>query len=263
VCAYRGELLGLLAIHLILLAVNKLRPDLTGQVRIVSDCLGALRRVVNLPVDRLPKGIKHSDILKIVHCRSFSFECIYEHVEAHQDEEKGYHELSREAQLNSCMDLEAKSELRSLVELEVPVQQPLPLEAVVVKIGKDKMTAGSEASIVFWCNKALVRRTLSDPKVKWIDEEQFDEIYWPACYSALTGTKQMFQLFACKETMGTVGCNHNQAYYTPGHGRKFPSCGVAIETCEHVLSCDKSGCVDVLHKSIDLLDRWLKEMGLK
>ena len=42
-CAYRGELLGLLAIHLILLAVKKLRPDLKGRVRIVSDCLGALR----------------------------------------------------------------------------------------------------------------------------------------------------------------------------------------------------------------------------
>ena len=38
VCAYRGELLGLLAIHLILLAVKKLRPDLTGRVKIVSDC---------------------------------------------------------------------------------------------------------------------------------------------------------------------------------------------------------------------------------
>jgi hypothetical protein len=87
VCAYRGELLGLLAIHLILLAVNKLRPDLTGRVKIVSDCLGALRSVVNLPADRLPSDIKHSDILKIlmVHCRSFSFECSHDHVEAHKD----------------------------------------------------------------------------------------------------------------------------------------------------------------------------------
>jgi hypothetical protein len=74
--------------------------------------------------------------------------------------------LSQEAQLNSCMDLEAKSELWGLVGLEVPVQQPPPLEAVVVKIGKDKMTVGSEDSIVFWCNKVLARRTLSNPKVK-------------------------------------------------------------------------------------------------
>ena len=45
-----------------------------------------------------------------------------------------------------------------------------------MKIGKDKMTTGSDESIVFWCNKALARRTLSDPKVTWIDAEQFDEV---------------------------------------------------------------------------------------
>jgi hypothetical protein len=197
----------------------------------------------------------------MVNCQSFSFDCVYEHVEAHQDEDKGYHELSREAQLNSCMDLEAKSELWKLVGLEVPAQQPLPLEAVVVKIGKDKMTAGSEESIVYWCNKALARRTLQDAKVRWINEEQFDEVYWPACYAALNGTKRMFQIFACKQTFGIAGCNANQAYYTPGHDRRCPSCGVETETCAHVLSCNEAGRVDVLHKSIDLLDQWLKDSG--
>ena len=38
-------------------------------------------------------------------------------------------------------------------------------------------------------------------------------------------------------------------------------CGVAIETCAHVLACEESGRVDVLHKSIDLLDQWLWESG--
>jgi hypothetical protein len=92
------------------------RVVLPSDLRIVSDCLGALGRVVGLPTDRLPSGVKDSDILKIlmVHCQSFSFECIYEHVEAHQDVEKGYHELPRKAQLNSCMDLDAKRELWSL-----------------------------------------------------------------------------------------------------------------------------------------------------
>ncbi len=40
--AYRGELLGLLAIHLILLSVNKQHMNLSGNVEVVSDCLGAL-----------------------------------------------------------------------------------------------------------------------------------------------------------------------------------------------------------------------------
>jgi hypothetical protein len=66
-CAYRGELLGLLAIHLLLLAANKLRPALQGQAAIYSDCLGALKKVSHLPANRLPSGCKHSDILQDNH----------------------------------------------------------------------------------------------------------------------------------------------------------------------------------------------------
>jgi hypothetical protein len=53
--AYRGELLGLLAIHLILLSINKLHCDLVGSVEIVSDCLRAfLKRVTYLPPHKIP-----------------------------------------------------------------------------------------------------------------------------------------------------------------------------------------------------------------
>jgi hypothetical protein len=48
--AYRGELLGIMAIHLILLSMNKLHRDLSGNVEIISDCLGALKRVTHLPL---------------------------------------------------------------------------------------------------------------------------------------------------------------------------------------------------------------------
>ncbi len=52
--AYQGELLGLMAIHLILLSVNKINPMLKGRVEIVSDCLGAMKRVSCLPPYRIP-----------------------------------------------------------------------------------------------------------------------------------------------------------------------------------------------------------------
>ena len=43
--AYRGELLGLMAIHLILLSINKIQQNLGESVEKVSDCLRALKRV--------------------------------------------------------------------------------------------------------------------------------------------------------------------------------------------------------------------------
>jgi hypothetical protein len=47
--AYRGELLGLMAIHLILVSVNWVHNSLSKNVKVVSDCLGALQRVTYLP----------------------------------------------------------------------------------------------------------------------------------------------------------------------------------------------------------------------
>ena len=51
---YQGELLGLMTIHLILLSVNKINPMLKGRVEIVSDCLGAMKRVSWFPPYRIP-----------------------------------------------------------------------------------------------------------------------------------------------------------------------------------------------------------------
>ncbi len=47
--SYRGKLLGLMAIHLILHGVNVVSSGLRGSVLILSDCLGALDQVKDLP----------------------------------------------------------------------------------------------------------------------------------------------------------------------------------------------------------------------
>jgi hypothetical protein len=82
-CSYRGELLGLLAIHLILLSINKVNPNLLGSVHIYSDCLlGALHKVKNLPPHRIPSKCRHSDVLKniMIHCSAIMFDRLFSHV---------------------------------------------------------------------------------------------------------------------------------------------------------------------------------------
>ena len=73
--SYRGELLGLMAIHLILLAVNECHTGISGSVHIWSDCLGALNKVENLPPYRIPTRCSHGDILKniLVNCSELTF----------------------------------------------------------------------------------------------------------------------------------------------------------------------------------------------
>jgi hypothetical protein len=108
--AYRGELLGLMAIHLIFLSINKLNPTLSGSVEVVSDCLGALKRVSYLPPHHIPSQCHHLDILNtiIVHCCGLFFTIYYTHITVHQDNQKAFSSLSRKAQLNCICDHAAK-----------------------------------------------------------------------------------------------------------------------------------------------------------
>jgi hypothetical protein len=95
--AYRGELFGIMAIHLILLSMNKLHRDLSRNVEIISDCLGAPKRVTHLPPYRIPSWCCHRNILKtiLVHCRDLSFTMHYLHIKVHQDDNTMFAQLSR------------------------------------------------------------------------------------------------------------------------------------------------------------------------
>jgi hypothetical protein len=59
--ACRGELLGLMAIHLLLVSVNRVHNTLVGSVEVVSDCSGALKPEVHLLPYWIPLHCKHLD----------------------------------------------------------------------------------------------------------------------------------------------------------------------------------------------------------
>ncbi len=133
-CSYRGELLGLMAIHLCLLAVNKLNPNLGGTMHIFSDCLGALGMVENLPPTRIPTNCSHSDILKniFINCDSQTFSWCYSHVRAHLDNKEDYQNLTRPSQLNCAIDYHAKKAIWDISPSEPPQQRAMPLESVCI-----------------------------------------------------------------------------------------------------------------------------------
>jgi hypothetical protein len=99
-----------MAIHSILWAINKVSLNLTGSVHIILDCLGALNKVKDLPPYCIPTQCSYSDIVKniMANCSNLLFSCVFSHVKAHQDDERAYGDLPREAQLNCQMDYLAK-----------------------------------------------------------------------------------------------------------------------------------------------------------
>ena len=109
-CAYRGELLGLLAIHLILLSVNKVYVELKGKAIINLDCLGALGRVRDLPPYRIPTRCRHSDILKtiLVNYGDLSFERVQTCCDA-SGWLKGVQQVGKTRKIILCMQCWSKN----------------------------------------------------------------------------------------------------------------------------------------------------------
>ena len=128
--AYRGELLGIMVVHLILVSVNRLNSLLA------ADCLGALSRVVSLPPYHITSRCKHSNILKniLVNCRDLSFSVHFSHIKAHQDNRTSFGNLSRKAQLNCICDHLAKQRVGEADQSKHSGDLLFPLEPIGIFI---------------------------------------------------------------------------------------------------------------------------------
>jgi hypothetical protein len=198
----------------------------------------------------------------MVHCKNFSFACGYYHVKAHQDDRESYLSLVRPTQLNCKVDFYAnKKVIWGLEGTQPPPQDMLPLEAIGVFAGKTKVTSGRGDVLHFWAHRTLAKRIFMKCNILMADE--FEEVAWRwrAVHSALWDVPRMFQIWATKQVMEVAGTNLMQSKYKEGHDKMCPSCICCIETCGHILRCQEEGRVDILEKSIDLLDDWLIEQN--
>ena len=199
--------MGLMAIHLILLAVNKVWPSLRGSVVIYSDFLGALGRLANLPPHRIPTKCRHSDILKniLVKCTSLSFTLAYSHVKAHQYYHEEFSTLPRPAQFNVHCDGMAKNVIWGFSGKQFPKQRCFLLEPISVWVGEDKMTSDTSKLLKFWVHKHLAEQTFY--QIGLMKSDHFQEVAWRQVYYALHDVPRMFQIWACKKVTNIAGVN--------------------------------------------------------
>ncbi len=260
--AFQGELLGLIAIHLLLLAVNTVSPGLTGRVKIYSDCLGALDRTAELPPYCIPTRCKHSDVLKmiLVTCGGLSFHREYIHVEAHQDDLKRWEDLSREAQLNAACDANAKAMLRLQDITDLPQKEPFPLEPLCMFVEGTKMTSDMRAHIQYAAGRQVAWTFFHETSRMFTDA--FDKVDWPQVHRRLNEeVPRIFQVWASKQVMNLAATNKNLLRrHRDGWSNKCPCCTIHVETAEHVILCPEEGQVKVFMQSLLFLERWLHEV---
>ncbi len=198
-------MLDLMAIHLILLSINKIHCNLSGSVEIVSDCLGALNRVTYLPPYRILPRCRHSEIVKniLVHCRDLTFTIYYSHIKAHQDDNVSFNKLSRKAQLNCICNHTAKQRIAmDGTEGAIPGQM-FPLKPICLFVRGKKMTSETGGWICFWVQHQLVGTFYNDWKI--LCHEQFDSVDWMSIHRTLHDMPRLFQVWAAKHVLGIAG----------------------------------------------------------
>jgi hypothetical protein len=86
-----------------------------------------------------------------------TFDCLFSHVSAHQDDIEEFENLLHEAQLNCVCDFDAKQVLLSQNPDDLPRQQQFPLKPISVWAGKEKMTSDTGSSVRFHAHKTLAQ----------------------------------------------------------------------------------------------------------
>ena len=138
-----------------------------------------------------------------------------------------------------------------------PHSTEVSMEPILIFAGKEKVTSDSGCLVRFWAHRQLARSFFAEKKI--LDTEAFDLVDWKAYYAAMHAVPHLFQLWACKQTMGIAATNLAQARFTEGLSKLCPSCQVEEETCGHILKCNERGRVEALKTSVGLLDRWMAE----
>ena len=246
-----------MAIHLILLSANKLHIDLLGSVKVVLYCLGALKRVTNLPPYRILLGCRHSDILKtiMVHCRDLFFMTYYPHIKVHQDNNTTSAQLSRKAQLNCICNHAAKHRI-AIDRAEGPVlPRMFPLEPIGLFIDGKKMILETGSQIRFWAHHQLAQEFYRDQKI--LSHLQFDSVDWPFVLRTLHDLPRLFQVWAAKQVLGIAGTMKFLAHQDD-RSSMCPSCNCCVKLCVHVGRCPEAGRKLGFEQSAQMMEQWLE-----
>ena len=272
--SYRGELLGMLAIKLFLLAVEEFYQTVSSGNKICCDNKGALF-TFGKKSKRVPKGRSNSDIHRVVRTINSRMKSKYlqKHVKAHQDDHSLLRNLSFEAQLNCLCDKLAKDALTSywhglVADYEgrgprLPQQPRFPLEAARVYIEGMKQTTDVSKGLTYAMGRTKAREYYSSTKNKknQISTTTFDCIDFPALQSALRGKPQMYQVWYAKQTSGWCATGAKLAQWDSNADSRCPNCHCLDEDADHIIQCRSAHRTALLMKSISELGDWMKDNG--
>ena len=263
--SYRGELLGMLAIHLFLLAVEESGGLEGGSAEVHCDNKGAIY-TFDKEGKRVPSGSKNADIQRVLRRIKARMKGKHSrhHVKAHQDDHKRRSQLSLAAQLNCiCDDLakDAVKEARVALDDEGFMKDlrtdRLPLELASLMIGTTKQTTDVAKDLRYLIGKSRAKPLMTETGV--MSAEAFDLVQWDDLRRALDSKPRMYQLWYAKQGSGYCGTGKNMKQWQMTTNSRCPNCDKPKEDAAHLNVCNSKDRKRLLQRSICKLEVWMEE----
>jgi hypothetical protein len=264
--SYRGELLGLVALHTLLLALSIFYEVPVVNGRICCDNIAALKQS-SFRRRRVKNGASQADLLRALRTlkQSQALKCLYKHVDSHQDRHKLWWQLTLEEQLNCVCDGLAKAAVSRSMEDPLPrnINQLLPLEKAAVFVNGNKLTTDVSKEARFCLGESDARQFYTAPVKKkggglgW-STARFEAVDWRALDKCLASKSDMYGMWLTKQSTGTCATRYNMARLQDLVDNKCPNCGM-VEKAEHLNVCPSEGRTQLLQESVESLEAWMEQ----
>jgi hypothetical protein len=233
--SYHGELLGLGAIHTLILAAAEYYQPERIPGKICCNNMSALNQASKVWT-HIPSGIKHLDLQQVLHTHKckVNMALTYSQVRAHQNALKPWSMLTLEVQLNVICDELANAAAQWYLSNASPTGrgiQLLPLEKVAIMIKGEKLTTdtgqevwyalGQEEPRRFYTGAIVKKGSTNTGRLGWM-QYKFDQVSWKSINATLKIKPDMFQILHAKQCIG-ICATCSQLAHTGQQVPKLPT----------------------------------------
>lgn len=255
--AFRGELLGLTALHLFALALKLHYGIETNMGSVHCDNERALGRA-SLYRRRIPPGAKHGDLLRSLRNTKNILQNVftYRHIYGHADRTKRWDQMTLIEQLNCLCDTWAKgARYEGTVSPRDATSQVLPRERAAVFIHGVKQT-GDLAEVARFELGLIEARRFYINELGW-HEDAFDRVDWLSLDFALSKKSKMYQVWIAKQASSFCGSRLMTSRMFNNSDTCCPSCLRPDERASHLNLCLCPERTKQFKESVATLQAWL------
>ena len=270
---YRGELLGMVAIHALVATAAAFYDLPVNHGSIHCDNLGALAKA-RAHGRRVKSSLKQGDLVRAIRAmkQGVFLQLRYQYVKSHQDDVKQWADLTLDQQLNVTCDSLAKQAVGRGLSIDAVnrTMQPLslPFEQAAITVGGHKLTSDVSEPVRFILGCAEAKRfytqaiDIQDNGVNcgglgWTNE-QFESVDWESLHEALQRRPDMFRIWLSKQCMGSNATRRNVARIEKHDDDICPNCKLVRERSSHLNRCTDVGRTALFDECVDRLQEWLE-----